>query len=105
MPRPKYPLKLHVWGGISCHGATAIVIFEGILIATKLLKIYEASLIPFIMKAYPNWHRLMQYNDPKHTSRVAQSFLYDNNTGELRPGSTNLHLKNNAHLNFCHFVF
>ena len=26
-------------------------------------------------------------------------------TGELRPGSTNLHLKNNAHLNYCHFVF
>ena len=25
-------------------------------------------------------------------------------TGELRPGSTNLHLKNNAHLNYCHFV-
>ena len=40
-PRPKHPLKLHVWGGISCRGATAIVIFEGILIATKLLKIYD----------------------------------------------------------------
>ena len=26
-------------------------------------------------------------------------------TGELRPGSTNLHLKNNAHLNYYHFVF
>ena len=26
-------------------------------------------------------------------------------TGELRPGSTNLHLKNNAHLNYFHFFF
>ena len=77
-PRPKHPLKLHIWGGISCRGATPVVIFKGILIATKLLKIYENSLLPFVKKAYPHQHRLMQDNDPKHTSRVAQNYLETN---------------------------
>ena len=27
--RPKHPAKVHVWGGISVHGATRIVIFTG----------------------------------------------------------------------------
>ena len=76
--KPKHPLKLHIWGGISSRGATPVVIFKGILVATKLLKIYENSLLPFIKKAYPYQHRLMQDNDPNHTSRVAQNYLETN---------------------------
>ena len=30
-PRPKHPTKVHVWGGISKKGATAVCIFEGIM--------------------------------------------------------------------------
>ena len=33
--RPKHPAKLHVWCGISKNGATSIVIFTGIMNATK----------------------------------------------------------------------
>lgn len=31
MPKPKHPLKLHVWAGISRRGATMITIFEDIM--------------------------------------------------------------------------
>ena len=31
--KPKHPLKIHVWGGISKKGATALVLFTGKLIA------------------------------------------------------------------------
>ena len=37
--------KVHVWAGISAKGATAVVIFTGILTATDIL---DAALIPFI---------------------------------------------------------
>ena len=33
-PRPKHPIKLHVWAGISKKGPTAACIFEGIMDAT-----------------------------------------------------------------------
>ena len=33
--QPKHPPKVHVWGGISARGATALVIFTGILSATR----------------------------------------------------------------------
>ena len=77
-PRPKHPLKVHIWAGISCRGATSIVIFNGILVATKLIELYETALIPFIRKVYPEHHRLMQDNDPKHTSKLATKYLENN---------------------------
>ena len=30
-PKPKHPLKVYVWAGISRHGATKICVFEGII--------------------------------------------------------------------------
>ena len=77
-PRPKHPLKVHVWGGISSYGATPIIIFTGILVATKLTKIFETGLIPFVQKVFPAHHRLMQDNDPKHSSKLATAYLQDN---------------------------
>ena len=44
----------------------------------KLTEIFEASLIPFIRKVYPEKHQLMQDNDPKHVSKVATQYLEDN---------------------------
>ena len=68
--KPKHPLKVHVWAGISRHGATNICIFDGIMDAELYCSILETTLLLFINQTLPH-HRFMQDNDLKHTSRRA----------------------------------
>ena len=74
-PRPKHPTKVHVWAGISKRGRTPIVIFDGIMDATLYVKIIQNGLLPFIQETYPDSHRFMQDNDPKHTSKKVAEFF------------------------------
>ena len=67
---PKHPLKVHVWAGISWVGATEIIIFDGIMDVQGYADILQARLLPFLRSKLPVSHRLMQDNDPKHTSRL-----------------------------------
>ena len=62
--RPKHPIKLHIWGGISVKGATKLVMCTGIMNARHLGTVYEADLVPFIQERFPDGHRLYQDNDP-----------------------------------------
>lgn len=78
-PRPKHPVKVHVWGGISWAGRTGVCIFEGKMNAPMYTKLLENALIPFIREYYPAGHRFQQDNDPKHTSRHASKFFEENN--------------------------
>ena len=55
--RPKHPPKVHVWAGISAEGATAVVIFTGIMTTTRYTDILDAALLPFIEEHYPTHHR------------------------------------------------
>ena len=42
------------------------------------VEILEKTLIPFVRSVYPDGHRLMADNYPKHTSLYAQNYLKDN---------------------------
>ncbi len=77
-PRPKHPVKVHVWGGISWNGRTEICIFDGIMDAELYTEILKVTLVPFCQRIYPGGHRFMQDNDPKHTSKKAQEFFSAN---------------------------
>ena len=50
----------------------------GIMDAPAYIDILQQTLLPFIRSVYPDTHRFMQDNDPKHMSRVCQTFLEDN---------------------------
>ena len=80
LPRPKHPLKMHVWAGISRRGPTPITIFDGIMDSTFYTEnILRDNLVPFIRQNFPDGHRFQQDNDPKHRSLMAQNFLRENN--------------------------
>ena len=76
--RPKHPYKVHVWAGISRHGATHIAIFSGIMEAEFFVNdVLEKHLVPFIANTFPDGHRCMQDNDPKHTIKMAKKYYQD----------------------------
>ena len=76
-PKPKHPLKIHVWAGTSCRRATSICVFTGIMDSKVYIKILEHHLLPFLHDVYPANHCFMQDNDPKRCSRMTKRFLQE----------------------------
>ena len=72
--RAKYPVKVHVWAGISKRGPTGICIFEGIMDSQLYVDVLRQTLLPFIRTVYLDHHKFMTDNDPKHTFTAAKQF-------------------------------
>ena len=73
--RPKHPYTIHVWAGIGLHGRTGICIFTGTMDWYLFVNILEKTLVPFVKDVYPDSHRFMADNDPKHNSLYGRDFL------------------------------
>ena len=81
MFRPKHPTKVHIWDGVSLRSRTGVCVFEGIMNQSLYIEILDKTLLPFVKDVYPDGHRLMADNDPKHTctSKGAACFMEANN--------------------------
>ena len=64
-----------MWAGISARGATQVCVFDGIMDRYLFVEILRTTLLPFVRERYPDGHRLIQDNDPKHTSRYATAWM------------------------------
>ena len=73
-PKPKHPIKVHVWAGISYRDWTSLCIFEGKMNAPLFVMILERCLVPFLQAVYPDGHCFVQDNDPKHCSNYVRRF-------------------------------
>ncbi|CAG2242540.1 unnamed protein product [Mytilus edulis] len=79
IPKPKHPLKVHLWAGISKRGATPILIFDGIMTGEFFTNaILKDEALPFINRKFADHHRFQMDNDPKHRSRVSKDFMAAN---------------------------
>ena len=87
--RAKHPMKVHVWAAISKQGCTGICIFKGTVVKELYVEFLDQTLLPFIRDVFPDGHRLMQDNDPKHVSKLAKNFLRTHNVNwwTTPPGS------------------
>jgi transposase len=72
---PKERQKVMAWGGISLKGKTSLFCFTDIMDGPYYVNILETQLLPATQRLYGRNWRLQQDNDPKHTSRVAKTFI------------------------------
>ena len=65
----KHPQKIHAWGSFSKDGFGNIVLFTGILNASRMVDIYNTGIIPSSNILFDGDWTLQEDNDSKHTSK------------------------------------
>ena len=72
---------LHVqYTGISKRGATTLTVFGDIMESTFFTEdLLSKCLMSFICEMFPDGHSFQQDNGPKHTSKLTQKFVENNN--------------------------
>jgi transposase len=77
----KHPVKVNVWGCFSSKGFGRIICFEKNLNAEKMCDIYKRGLLPTARNHFgpdsTSW-KLLEDNDPKHTSKLAKKWKAEN---------------------------
>ena len=77
----KHPVKGHVWGCFCQHRFGKLVLFRQTLNSKLMCKIYKNGLLSSTKKWFGNncsrW-KLLEGNDPKHTSKMSEKFKMDN---------------------------
>ena len=74
---PKDRTKIFAWGGFCIKGKTSLYCFSQIMDAEFYVNILRRHLLEIEDLLGDEW-RFQQDNDPKHTSRLAKNFLWDN---------------------------
>jgi len=82
----KHPVKIHVWGCFNKNGFGKLVLFRQTLNSNFMCKIYKDGLLSSVKKWYGdnncNW-KLLEDNDPKHTSKTSRTFKANNGIQSL----------------------
>ena len=100
--KPKHNFKVHLFGGISRHGLTPLVMFTGTMYSRDYQNFMSVSILPFIRNKLPYNHQFYTDNDPKHTSHSTKRFMLLNNINhfETPPQSPDLMPIEMVSLNF-----
>jgi transposase len=82
----KHPVKIHVWGCFSKYGFGKLILFKQTLNSEFMCKIYKNGLLPSVNKWFGDnscdW-KLLEDNDPKHTSKFSKRFKSNNSIESL----------------------
>lgn len=77
----KHPTKCNLWGCFSSKGFGRVICFKEDLDAELLCKIYKRGLLPTAIGQFgsePSSWKLLEDNDPKHTSKLATKWREEN---------------------------
>ena len=77
----KHPQKVHAWDCFFAQGFGKLFLFTQNLDATLITKIYKKVFLPYykvLSKGSSNNWFLLEDNDPKHTSKIAQAWKVKN---------------------------
>ena len=82
-PIPKHSAKVHIWAAWSSMGTCPLCIFSHNLTGHLYTKILEWYLLRQAQVFHDQNWKLLQDNDPKHTSKIVKSWMAENMPGKL----------------------